>query len=227
MSKGTGVFAIACWCLAAAAANAQYGPVLNGQPGMGSAVPPSADYYNNFNAYQRQLAANAPAPPVAPGYYTPANGGWAVEAREPGQPRRQPVSPTTWGVTTWRDSTIESRPADSGPARGTIPRRFVERKPTSVPNFEDPANTSVIGPGNLVPNGSNGQPGNFTHPGMSGNFGQQGVDPAFGNSGGCASGNCGSGNCGSPCGLRAAKKAAAPGGWAPAPCSTPAPTAAA
>ncbi len=207
MSKGTRVLAIACWIFAAATANAQYGPVLSGQPAMGPAAPPSADYYNNYNAYQRRLAANSGGAPTAPANYAPANAGWSANGAAPGSPTATGF-PYNVGRTTLAAAQYnQGLPTPAFPEQS--PGDLLTGNPT-VPNFDDPASTQMIGPGNIAPTQNGGQSGSNANPSaMNGNTGPQGNNSGFGNSGfgnsgfgngGCASGNCGSGNCGSPCG---------------------------
>jgi len=174
MKKSSGVLAVACWCVAAAAANAQYGPALSGQPAVGPVAPPSADYYNNYNAYQRQLAANS-------GYnYTPVNNGWNANPGSqtstgfPYNTGRTTLAQATQGVPT--PAYPEQSPGDLLPGN------------QSVPSFNDSGNSTVVPPGTLPTPDNAG-------------LNSAGIASGFG--GGCSTGNCGTPCCQPSCGCSA------------------------
>ncbi|HEX4149566.1 MAG TPA: hypothetical protein VHY20_11290, partial [Pirellulales bacterium] len=187
MSKSCGVLAIACWCVAAATANAQYGPALSAQPAMGPVAPPSADYYSNYNAYQRQLAANSGAAAPASGYYTPVNNGWGAN---PGSPTNTGF-PYSTGRTTLAQAT-QGVPTPAYPEQS--PGDLLtgnQSAPQTVPNFNDPAGSTVVPPGTLpTPDYANGNSG----------LNSAGISSGFG---GCATGNCGTSCCPQQCGCSA------------------------
>lgn len=164
MVKRFAFLAVGCWCLVAAHANAQYSPGSTGQPFNNVSVLSGDDYYSNYNAYQRQIAAQRQASnPYAqvPVAAVPVAGSGYAAAGIPVRPA---------GLVTQNSLELPSPPVNSGTTpMDTSPSDGAPATLNPTPDSSGAAYAPTTG----------GGVGPIADPNYSGQAG-----------GGCATGNC-------------------------------------